>query len=489
MNMILLLCIIFSITILFLKKLTTGKKSNTLASPPRLPLIGNLHQLGQHPHRSLRTLSHRYGPLMLLHFGTVPVLVASSADAARDILKTHDRVFASRPRYRIYEKLLYGSRNMASAPYGEYWRQMKSVSVIHLLSNKMVRSFREVRQEEISLLMEKIKKLSSSSPMNLSKLMTTLTNDVICRVALGRKYGAGTDFKELIDRLMRQLGTFSLGSYVPWLAWTDWIRGLDSQLEKTAKDFDELLEKIVQDHEDGDGDKADFADVLLAVQKEKSVGFEINRLSIKAIILDAFVGGTDTSSTLLEWEMTELLRHPKCLKRLQEEVRTVCKGRSSVSEDDIQEMNYLRAVIKETLRLHPPVPLMVPHESTEDVKLREHHIPAGTQVMINLWAIGREVATWGPDAEEFRPERHLDSSSSAADFRGQDFELIPFGSGRRMCPGISFAVVLNEVVLANLMHRFDWQSTEDHQTDVAESIGSVIRRKFPLYVTASPTTT
>ncbi|CAA7056477.1 unnamed protein product [Microthlaspi erraticum] len=484
MMMILLLCFIFFIAILFIKKQTTGKKSNKWPSPPRLPLIGNLHQLGKHPHRSMYHLSQRYGDLMLLHFGTVPILIASSADAARDVLKTHDRVFASRPHSKIYHKLLYGSRNMASAPYGEYWRQMKSVSVLHLLSNKMVRSFRDVRQEELSLLMEKIRE-SGSSPMNLSKLMSTLTNDVICRVALGRKYGAGTDFKEMIDRLMRQLGTFTVGSFVPSLAWIDWICGLDAQLDKTANDFDELLEKIVQDHEDGDGDKADFADVLLAVQRENSAGFEINRLSIKAILLDAFVGGTDTSSTLLEWEMTELLRNPEYMKRLQEEVHTVCKGRTSVSEDDIQDMSYLRAVIKETLRLHPPVPLMVPHESTEDDILRGHHVPAGTQVMINLWAVGREVATWGPDANEFKPERHLDSP---ADFRGQDFELIPFGAGRRMCPGISFAVVLNEVVLANLMHGFDWGSTEDHETEVAESIGAVIRRMSPLYVTASPTT-
>lgn len=173
---------------------------------------------------------------------------------------------------------------MASARYGEYWRQMKSVSVIHLLNNKMVRSFRDVRQEEISLMMEKIRK-SSSSPMNLSKLMTILTNDVICRIALGRKYGAGTDFKELIDRLMRQLGTFSVGSYVPWLGWVDWISGLESRLEKTANDFDELLERVVQDHEDGDGHKTDFVDVLLGVQRDKSVGFEVDRLSIKAIVL------------------------------------------------------------------------------------------------------------------------------------------------------------------------------------------------------------
>ncbi|KAG5404983.1 hypothetical protein IGI04_011102 [Brassica rapa subsp. trilocularis] len=423
MMMILLVCSIILITTLFLQNRSTGKKSNTPKSPPRFPLIGNLHQLGRHPHRSLCSLSQRYGPLMLLHFGRVPVLVVSSADAARDVLKTHDRVFASRPWTKITEKLLYNGRDVASAPYGEYWRQMKSVCVVHLLSNKMVRSFRDVREEEISLMIEKIRE-SSSLP----------------------------------------------------------------QLQKTGNDFDEFLEKVLDDHVDGDRDGTDFVDVLLTIQRDKSVGFQLDRLSIKAIILDVFVGATDTSYTLMEWVMTELLRHRECLNKLQEEVRTICKGRSSVLEEDIQDMKYLKAVIKETLRLHPPLPLMAPHESTHDVRLREYDIPAGTQILISAWAIGREALTWGLDVEEFRPERHLDSS---VDFRGQDFELIPFGAGRRICPAISFAVVLNEVVLATLVHQFDWrlpvELTED-QTNVAESTGLAIHRMFPLYAIASSTT-
>ncbi|XP_010503457.1 PREDICTED: cytochrome P450 71A26-like isoform X1 [Camelina sativa] len=488
MIMILLLCSIISITIIFFKKQTTRKKkSNTPTSPPGLPLIGNLHQLGRHAHRSLCSLSHRYGPLMLVHFGRIPVLVVSSAEMARDVLKTHDRVFASRPRSKITKKLLYDGRDVAFAPYGEYWRQMKSVCVLSLLSSNMVRSFRDVREEEIILTMEQIRK-SSSLQVNLSEILTSLTNDVICRVALGRKYGGEVNFKELMKRFTRLLGAFSVGSTVPCLAWIDWISGLDGELEKTKNDLDEFFERVLQDHEDGDRqDRNDFVDVLLAIQREKSVGFEIDRLSIKAIVLDIFVGGTDTSYALMEWVMTELLHHPECLNRLQEEVRTICKGKPRVSEEDIQEMKYLKVVIKETMRLHPPLPLMVPHESTQDVKLRGYHIPAGTEVMINTWAIGREAVTWGPDAEEFRPERHLDSS---VDFRGKDFELIPFGAGRRICPAISFAVVLNEEVLANLVNQFDWrllvESTEV-RTGVAESTGIAAPRMFPLYAIASTT--
>ncbi|AEE78400.1 cytochrome P450-like protein [Arabidopsis thaliana] len=487
MTMIILQSLIIFITILFFKKQKRGKKSNTPRSPPRLPLIGNLHQLGHHPHRSLCSLSHRYGPLMLLHLGRVPVLVVSSADVARDILKTHDRVFASRPRSKLFEKLFYDGRDVAFAPYGEYWRQIKSVCVLRLLSNKMVTSFRNVRQEEISLMMEKIQK-SSSLQVNVSELLGSLTNDVISRIALGRKYSGETDSKELMKRLMMLMGEFSVGTYVPWLGWIDWISGLDGQLNKTGNDLDEFLEKVVQDHVDGDGQRTDFVDVLLRIQREKSIGFEIDRLCIKAIVLDVLVAGTDSSYALMDWAMTELLRHPECLRTLQEEVRTICKGNLSVSEEDIQNMSYLKAVIKETTRLHPPLPLLAPHESIQDVILGDYHIPAGTQVMINAWAIGREAATWGPDAEKFRPERHLDSS---VDFRGHNFELVPFGAGRRICPAISFAVVLIEVALANFVHRYDWKLPEDskeNQTNVAESTGMVIHRLFPLYAIASSTT-
>ncbi|CAN6916882.1 cytochrome P450 71A24-like [Brassica napus] len=284
MMMILLLLSIICVTILFLKKQSTGKKISTPRSPPTFPVIGNLHQLGRYPHRSLCSLSHRYGPRMLLHFGRVPVLEVSSADAAQDVLKTHDHVFASRPRSKIFRKLHYDGRDVGLAPYGEYWRQMKSVCVLHLLSNKMVRSFRDVRKEEIRIVMENIRK-SNSSRINLSKLLASLTNDVICRVAFGKKYGGDTDFMELIERFEKLLGSFSIGTYVPWLAWLDWISGLDAEVEKTKNDFDEFLERVVKDHVDGGGDKNDFVHVLLAIQREKSIGFEIDRISIKAIIM------------------------------------------------------------------------------------------------------------------------------------------------------------------------------------------------------------
>ncbi|KNA16975.1 hypothetical protein SOVF_084500 [Spinacia oleracea] len=276
---------------------------SSLPSPPRLPIIGNLHQLGTYPHRSLQSLSERYGELMLINLGKAPVLIVSSAKAAREIMKTQDLTFCNRPTSKTGNKLLYNGKDVAAAPYGEYWRQMKSICVLQLLSNTRVRCFRSVREEEMTLLVKKIEK-SSSSAVNLSEMFMTLTNDVICRVAFGRKYSAneGSDinFKKLLKEFLELIGSFRVGDFIPCLAWTNWLDGSDAKVEKVAKEFDHFLEQVVKEHQDGqagnmsDGESEndeiskDFVDVLLDVQKEKAAGFAIDRDSIKALILVTF---------------------------------------------------------------------------------------------------------------------------------------------------------------------------------------------------------
>ena len=270
-------------------------KKNSPPSPSKLPIIGNLHQLGLQPHRSLQTLAQRHGPLMLLHFGSVPILVVSSADAAEEIMKNQDLKFANRPKPSMFGKLMYNYKDVAMAPYGEYWRQMKSTLVLHLLSNKRVQSFHYVREEETSLMIEKIKQCyDSSSSVNLSEVFAKLTNDVICRVALGNKYGegeGGREFKELLEELGELLGVISVGDYIPWLSWVNQVNGLDARAEKVAKQLDDFLEGVIEEHlnferkEGHDHALNDFVDVLLWIQKENVISFSIDRVGIKGVIL------------------------------------------------------------------------------------------------------------------------------------------------------------------------------------------------------------
>ncbi|KAD6118886.1 hypothetical protein E3N88_10157 [Mikania micrantha] len=465
-------------------------------SPPKLPIIGNLHQLGSSPHRSLQALSKKHGPLMLLHFGRVPVLVASSAEASREIMKTNDLIFSNRAKSSVPSILSYNARDIAFADYGEYWRHIKSIVVLQLLSQKRVQSFRRMREEETDLLVERIRIISSSSGVvNLSELLMSLTNGVICRAALGRKHG-GEKFKELFATFVELLGVFSVGDYIPWLSWVDHLMGYDVRAVKVAAEFDAFLEGVIQEHverkkrtfSDGDGgdeDEKDFVDILLEIENQTDAGFVLDRDTVKALILDVFTGGTDSTYATLEWELSELIRNPSAMKKLQEEVHKVANGKPKITEDDLDQMHYLKAVVKETFRLHMPLPLLVPRESTRDVKLMGYDIAAGTQVLINAWAVGLDPSLWA-DPNEFRPERFMDSST---DYRGFDFELTPFGAGRRKCPGIQFAMSVNELVIASLVHKFDFGLPDGQireNLDISETTGITIHKKLPLLVVATP---
>ncbi|KAL9264094.1 Cytochrome P450 736A117-like protein [Drosera capensis] len=482
-----------------LHKTKPAKRKNLPPSPPKLPIIGNLHQLGTHPHRSLQSLSRKFGELMLLHLGNRPALVVSSASVAQEIMKTHDIIFSTRPHLTIPSKLVYNAKDVSFAPYGEYWRQMRSITVLQLLSNHRVGTFREVRREEMALMIETITKMGHK-PVDVSEMLVIYTNDVVCRVAFGRKYSGerdgDADFKEVLKEFVELIGSFHVGDYIPWLAWIHRLNGLDSRVDKVVRRFDHFLEGVVEEHtarlkkykNSGDADKKeivkDFVDVLLDIQRDKTLGFPIDRDSIKGLLLDVFAAGTDTTYTVLEWAMTEILRHPQTMKKLQAEIRGLV-GTEEITESNLEKMKYLKAVIKETLRLHPPIPLLVPRESSQDIKINGYDIPAGTQVITNAWAIHRDPASW-KEPDKFRPERFLNST---VDFKGQDFHLIPFGAGRRGCPGTAFAIANNELVLANIMHKFDWalpDGVDAATLDMRESTGLTIHRKSPLFAVATP---
>ncbi|PHU16509.1 Cytochrome 71A2 [Capsicum chinense] len=487
------------ISILFIAILLKcfSKSQNILPpSPWKLPVIGNLHQLGKHPHRSLQMLSKKYGPLMLLQLGKNPALIVSSADAAHEILKTHDLVFSNRAKTSVHDRLLYGSKDMAFASYGEYWRQVRSICVIQLLSNTRVQSFNGVREEETLLMVKKIRELCSVSRhlgMNLSDILREFTSDVFCRIALGRKYAngeTGNKFKFLLNETVELLGEFNVGSYIPWLRWVDRLNGLDKRVEIVAKEFDKFLQRVVDEHRDDKSKNStevgptDFVDILLELQRQGKAGFSIQIDTVKAVILDMFLAGSGSIFALLEWSMTQLLRNPKVLEKLQNEVRQIAQGKSSVTEDDVPKMQYLKAVTKESLRLHPPIPV-IPRESIQDVRVMGYDIDAKTQVFINAWALGRDPSLW-EKPEEFQPGRFFKTD---VDFKGFDFEFIPFGSGRRGCPGSQFTLAVSELALANLLLNFNFELVDKPKAkdlDIVESTGVAVHKKYPLIVLATP---
>ncbi|XAR50255.1 hypothetical protein NMG60_11004530 [Bertholletia excelsa] len=415
-------------------------------------------------------------------------------------MKTHDLIFINRPESKVNRKLLYNLKDVAAAPYGEFWRQMKSILVLKLLSNKKVQSFRVVREEETTIMVNKIKdSCSCSMPVNLSHMFVAIANDVVSRAVFGKKVTEGESgrrLKLLLRELLELLGSADVEDFLPRLSWINWFNGRDAKVKRVAKGIDEFLEGMVQDRLElfagleaekcgvvkvNGENREDFVDILLKIYNQKET---VDRDTVKALILEIFSAGTDTTSTVMEWAMTELLRHPRIMNKLQKQVREIAKGKPHITEDNLEEMHYLKAVIKETLRLHPPTPLLVPREASQDVKIMGYDIQAGTMVIINAWTIGRDPGLW-TDPEEFRPERFLNSS---IDFKGQDFGLIPFGAGRRGCPGIAFAMALNEIVLANVVLKFDWElpgGAKGEDLDMRECIGLTIKRKVPLLAAAT----
>ncbi|CAO2175184.1 unnamed protein product [Urochloa humidicola] len=473
-------------------------------SPPGLPILGHLPLLGSLPHRKLQAMAAKHGPVMLLHLGRVPTVVASSAAAAQEIMKTHDLAFASRPRVRMAERLLYG-RDMAFAPYGERWRQARRVGVLHLLSARRVQSFRRVREQEAAAMVDRVRR---DAAVNLNAVLISYTNAVISRAAFGDDgiYYGGLDGGEKLAKLFADfeelLGTVTVGEFVPWLAWVDTLMGLDARTARVAEEMDALVERVVAEHRrrrhrggrreaEGDDDHRDFVDVLLDVNEAEEQtgggGVLFDDVAIKAMVLVIFAAATDTTYTALVWAMAELVNHPHEMRRVQDEVRAAVGDGDHVTEDHLPELRYLKCVIKETLRLHAPLPLLVPHETTEDTELLGYHVPARTRVIVNAWAIARDPAAW-ERAEEFVPERWFasaaeDQNKTDDDYMfAQDFRFVPFGAGRRGCPGVGFAVPSMELALATLVYHFDWEMPSKLEMD--ELNGLSVRLKATLNLVA-----
>ena len=295
--------LVFVITILYkmkTKKRSNGKKTASPPSPPKLPIIGNLHQLGVLPHRTLQALSQLYGNgLMLLHFGCQPTLVVSSAYYAQQVMKNNDIPFSNRPNSHIVNKFFYNATDMSFSPYGDYWRQIRSICVSKLLSTKKVQSLRVIREEETSLIVEKIKQ-SNGSVFNLREIIMSFTNDLICRASFGKKYiennEGGGNFKKLLNDAMKLLGNNSFKDVIPWLGWMDRLKGLDGEMDRVFKGLDHILENVVQEnqikmnnkqnnniHTKEDHGTMNFVEILLQAQKENKVALQPH--SIKAVIM------------------------------------------------------------------------------------------------------------------------------------------------------------------------------------------------------------
>ncbi|CAM8905730.1 unnamed protein product [Rhodiola kirilowii] len=491
---ILLPFMLLLLPVLYLLLLKHAKRGlNLPPSPPILPLLGHLHLLaGKNPHQAMFKLSQRYGPAMLLQLGTIPTLIVSSADMAREILHTHDADFCSRPVGSPGpQKLSYGFLDVVFAPHSRFQREMKKLFSYELLKVKRDRSIWTIRVDEMNKMVNRLAQLSST-PVNLNDHIFSAVDGILGQVAFGKSYGAtqfnGKKFQDVMDECMNILSGFTAEDFYPGRIgrFIDILTGYRARMETNFSDLDEYFTMVIDDHlhpERPRSESEDFVDVLLRLSREAEGEFRLSMNNIKSLIMDAFVGGVDTTAVSIVWAMAELLKHPNVLEKATAEVRSVAGEKAMVEESDIKQLKYINCIVKEIFRLHPAAPLLIPHEAIKSTKIGKegYDVLEKTRIIVNVWSVGRDPAYW-IDPDKFYPERFEDSD---VDFKGGHFQLIPFSSGRRICPGVAMGSNTLTYVLANLLSCFDWEFPEGvRREDVCmeEEGGVSMHKKTPLIV-------
>ncbi|KAG0489449.1 hypothetical protein HPP92_006312 [Vanilla planifolia] len=421
-------------------------------------------------------------------------IVVSSPSAARIFLKTLDSHFSSRPQGIISKALAYDGRDMVFADYGPNWKLLRRISSLHLLGPKSMAGWADVRRDEVSRMLLSICSLGEShKAVVLPNLLVRTMANVIGRIALSQRVfdeegKEAKDFKEMVMELLVGTGTSNMGDLVPALRWLDPL-GTRKKMWRIHDRFDVMLSRLLAKHAatawERQG-KPDFLDLLAADGAAGRDEEHISEETIKAFIADLFVAGTDTSAIVIEWAMAEMLRKPSILRRAQEEIEGVVGRHRLLEESDIPNLPYLQAICKETLRLHPPTPLSIPHFASEPCEAGGYRIPGKSWLLVNIWAIGRDADLWA-NPLEFDPERFLSGDMARVEPNGSDFELIPFGAGRRMCAGKQMGMVMMQYSLGSLVHSFDWSLPEGAgEIDMEERPGLVLPKAVPLSALATP---
>ncbi|XVF61603.1 hypothetical protein PTKIN_Ptkin08bG0143500 [Pterospermum kingtungense] len=482
---LLLLLPLFTLLLLMKKKRMEGIKLPP--GPPKVPIIGNLHLLGNLPHRSLEKLSTKYGSVMLLQLGSVPTVIISSAKTAKEVLKTHDLDCCTRPASPGGDKFSYNGLDVVFSPYGDYWKEMKKVFVSELLSMKRVQSFAYAREAAVDKLITSLSQ-ASPTPVNLDEKIFGLADGIIGTVAFGKIYG--TDqfknqvFHHVLGEAINLAASFSAEDFFPRIGrFVDALTGFSARLDKSFYELDAFLQMVLDQHLDRarpKTDPEDLVDFLIRLLKDQSnTTFRITENNVKAMLFDTFIGGTVTTSITILWAMSELMKNPRVMNKVQAEIRSCIGKKAKVEGEDVAKFKYLKMVVKETFRLHPPLTILFPREAMRQFKIDDYDILPKTRILVNIWAIGRDPNSW-ESPNEFYPERY---EKNEIDFKGSDFDLLPFGAGRRICPGLAMGATNVEFTLANLLYCFDWELPNDMKIEditMEEDGRLAYQRKTPL---------
>ncbi|KAK4486406.1 hypothetical protein RD792_009080 [Penstemon davidsonii] len=467
----------------FIRNLSTNKSPPLPPGPKGLPLVGNLLSLDPELHTYFSNLAQKYGPIYKLKLGQKIGIVITSPAIAKEVLKDQDTTFANRDVPVAGLEAAYGGSDIVWNPYGPEWRMLRKVCVREMLSNNTLDSVYALRRKELR---ETISYLYSraGSPVNVGEQMFLTMMNVITSMLWGgtvkgeERVGLGAEFKQVVGEMTALLGMPNLSDFYPGLSRFD-LQGIQKKMNGLAKRFDGIFENIIAQRLkiNGEGNESkDFLQVLLHLKDEGDAKTPLTMTHVKALLMDMVVGGTDTTSNTIEFALAEMMNKPEVLKKAQQELLTVIGQENTVEESDINKLPYLNAVMKEVLRLHPALPLLVPHCPSITTNIAGYTIPEGARVFINVWAIHRDPLIW-ENPLEFNPERFLNGKW---DYSGNEFNYFPFGSGRRICAGISMAERMFMYSLASLVHSFNWSLPKGEKLELSEKFGIVLKKRMPL---------
>ncbi|XP_043697641.1 cytochrome P450 CYP82D47-like isoform X2 [Telopea speciosissima] len=491
--------------------------SNKRVSPPEAagawPIIGHLHLLDGNPipHITLGALADKYGPAFTIRLGMQPTLVVSSWEVAKECFSTNDRALATRSKAIATKLMGYNYALFGFARYGTYWREVRKIVMLELRSNRRLEMVKHVRASEIEAFIKEIYKNWEAAAaekqqgrvlVDMKKWFADLTLNIIVRMVAGKRYFGKADAEEAkrcqegVREFFHYIGLFVVSDAFPFLEGLD-LHGYEKAMKKTAKNLDSIVDGWLKEHKKkrssdeyakakGSSDHQDFMDVMISIMEDSKISstdYDAETV-IKATCLNMILGANDATVVTFTWVLSLLLNNPHVLKKAQDELDMHIGKERQVDESDIVKLEYLQALVKETLRLYPPTLLSASHEAIEECTISGFHIQVGTRILTNLYKIHRDPRVW-LEPSEFRPERFL-TSHADIDLRGQHFEFIPFGSGRRMCPGISFALQVLHLGLARLLHGFEFATPSNAPVDMTESQGLTNLKATPLQVLLSP---
>ncbi|PIN01564.1 Cytochrome P450 CYP2 subfamily [Handroanthus impetiginosus] len=460
-----------------------------------LPFLGHLYLLKKPLYRSLAKISDRYGPVILLQFGSRRVLVVSSPSAAEECLTKNDVVFANRPQLLAGKHVGYNYTSLAWSSYGDHWRNLRKISSIEILSTHKLQMLYGIRVDEVKSMVRTLNRASEMwRKVDMKMVFFELTMNVMMRMIAGKRYyGENVEevdearrFREIVTDTLR-LGSSNMADFLPLLRWFGvGEKGLMELQKKRDTFMQELVKgckKRFRSYAGGgqvEGKTKTMIEMLLALQ-EKEPEYYTDQL-IRSLMLALLVAGTDTSAGTMEWALSLLLNNPHILKKAQIEIDTKIGHDRLIDESDVADLPYLRCIINETLRMYPAGPLLVPHESSDQCTVAGYRVPAGTMLLVNMWAIQNDPKNW-PDASVFKPERF-----EGLEGNRDGFKLTPFGSGRRSCPGEGLAMRMMGFGLGVLIQCFDWNRVGKELVDMTEALGLSMPRATPLmaYCRARP---